>query len=56
MKNFILKTVSYIMGFNFIVCASCIDSVYNTPFVIGCIVSGVWLFLFAYANGGFNND
>lgn len=56
MKNFILKTISYIMGFIFIFCASAIDSYYNTPFIIGCIVSGLWLTLFTYANGGFDYD
>ena len=56
MKNFILKTISYIMGLVFIFCASAIDSYYNTPFIIGCIVSGLWLTLFGYANGVFDYD
>lgn len=56
MKNIILKTISYIMGFVFIVCVSAIDSYYNTTFIIGCVVSGAWLTLFGYANGVFDND
>lgn len=55
MKNRILKTINFIMGFIFVMCASAIDSDYNTPFLIGIAISAAWGTLFAYANGYFNN-
>lgn len=55
MKNCILKTINFIMGFIFIMCVSAIDSDYNTPFLIGIVISTAWGTLFAYANGYFDN-
>ena len=51
MKNIILKLLTVVNGFIFILCACCIDSKNATPFYIGCIISLAYLTLFAYANG-----
>lgn len=53
MKNKVLKTINVIMGFVWVFCVSAIDSYYNVPFIIGTLVSSVWFFLFAKANGYF---
>ena len=51
MKNIVLKSLTVINLFVFILCACCIDSQNATPFYIGCIISLAYLTLFAYANG-----
>jgi hypothetical protein len=55
-KNFILKFISIICGFNLMLCISCIDSMHATIFYIGIIVSALWLVPFGIANGAFKND
>ena len=49
MKNFILKTIAYVMVFIFLVSASCLDSVSWLPTVL-CVVAVGYLGLFALAN------
>lgn len=53
-KNFILKSITFIALVIFVFCAMCLDSVNNIPFIIGCFVSGIWIFLFCYANNYFD--
>lgn len=55
-KNFILKTISYIMGVVFILGACAVDSegTYIPFLMMG--VSMLWLTLFAIANGYFEWD
>lgn len=50
LKNIILKTVAYIMVFLFLVAGCALDSDSWIPHIV-CIVSLLWLALFAYANG-----
>lgn len=55
-KNFILKTISYIMGAVFILGACALDSEGTpVPFLM-VLVSMLWLTLFAVANGYFEMD
>lgn len=49
MKNFILKTIGYIMGLLLILSISALDSDSNIPYIT-CIISASYLALFAYAN------
>ena len=49
MRKMILKTTAAIMGIVFITSGCMLDSHSCLPY-IGCIVSGAWLTLFAYAN------
>jgi len=51
MKNAILKTITAIMIFIFLLGAACLDSISNVPAVM-CVVSLCWLAPFAYVNGG----
>ena len=48
-KNCILKTVTWIMGFTFLLAASAIDSPSWIPTVL-CIISAGYLLLFDLAN------
>ena len=51
MKNAILKTITAIMIFIFLLGAACLDSISNIPAVM-CIIALAWLAPFAYANRG----
>ena len=51
-RNIILKTVAYIMGFLFLYSICAMDSE-TYFFYIMSIVTGTWLALFGYANGVF---
>ena len=53
MKKRILKTIAIIMGFIFMVSASALDSLTWIPTIM-TVVSGLWLVLYAYANGAFD--
>lgn len=56
LKNFILKTISYIMGLVFILGACALDSEgTNIPFLM-VVVSMMWLIPFGYANGFFETE
>lgn len=50
MKNLILKTVTWINVVLFLLFACCIDSEGTYVPAIGCLITGAWLALFAYAN------
>lgn len=57
-KNKILKATAWIMGILFLVSACALDSDSWIPHIV-CMVSLLWLALFAYANGqwgGYTND
>jgi hypothetical protein len=55
-KNFVLKFISIICGFNLVICISCIDSTHPNIFYIGIGISLLWLVPFGIANGVFKND
>lgn len=55
MKNFILITISVIMGALFMFSVASLDSASALPFV-SLIISGTWLAAFAAANGWFDMD
>lgn len=52
-KNFILKTITWLAGSMFFVSASAVDSESYFPTII-CLICMAWLGLFAYANGYLN--
>jgi len=57
-KNTILKATARIMGILFLVSACALDSDSWIPHIV-CMVSLLWLALFAYANGqwgGYTDD
>ena len=55
-KNFVLKFISIICGFNLMLCVSCVDSIHPNIFYIGIGISLLWLVPFGIANGAFKND
>lgn len=50
MKNIILKSLTFIFAFLFLLSASCLDSQSMLPYFI-CVVSMIWLVLFGIVNG-----
>ena len=49
MKNIVLKTITILVAFIFIVSASCLDSLSWVPAIV-CVASLGYLLLFALAN------
>lgn len=50
LKNVILKGITAINGFSFLLFASCADTDSWIPFIM-CCVNVTWFTLFGYANG-----
>lgn len=50
-KNFLLKSITFIAVIAWIVAGSCLDSECWIPFWIILILASLWITIFAYANG-----
>ena len=48
-KNFILKSITYVAAILFTVSACALDSATWIPAIV-CLICAIWLMLFAYAN------
>lgn len=50
LKNIILKAITFIAVMVWVVSGCCLDSENWTPFLIGMLVSSLWILVFSIAN------